>query len=114
MKIVHKVLWKQGKLITAMTLYFGQLFMPEDGASEVKVALCMYTENLLEIFDIMAALNATRLNVRDIKENLWPRLIEALVRRSGLLPPTESMLTLHELVHICDQVDEVGVPRVSS
>ena len=113
MKIVHKVLWKQGKLITAMTLYFGQLFM-RDGASEVKVALCMYTENLLEIFDIMAALNATRLNVRDIKENLWPRLIEALVRRSGLLPPTESMLTLHELVHICDQVDEVGVPRVSS
>jgi hypothetical protein len=74
----------------------------------------VYTENLLEIFDIMAALNATRLNVRDIKENLRPRLIKALVRRSGLLPPTESMLTLHELVHICDQVDEVGVPRVSS
>jgi hypothetical protein len=74
----------------------------------------VYTENLLEIFDIMSALNATRMNVRDVKDKLRPRLIKALIRRSGLLPPTESMLTLHELIHICDQVEEVGVPRVSS
>lgn len=73
-----------------------------------------HRDNILDIYDIMASLCATRLNAKQVKEVLKPRLIAALVKRAGLLPPTECMLTLHEMIHICEQVEEVGVPRVSS
>jgi hypothetical protein len=74
----------------------------------------VYIENICEVLDIISMLNATRLNIQYITEVIKPKLIKALVRRVGLLPPSECMLTLHELLHICDQVVEVGVPRVSS
>lgn len=73
-----------------------------------------YTDNICDVYDVMAALNATRLNTTHVRNKIRPRMIAALVKRSGLLPPTESMLTLHEIVHVCDQVEEVGAPRVSS
>ena len=73
-----------------------------------------YTKNICEIFDIMGSLGATRLNAQQVRDVIKPKIIAAMVQRAGLLPPTECMLTLHELLHICDQVAEVGVPRVSS
>ena len=73
-----------------------------------------YTNNVCDIFDILAQLNATRLNAQRVQNVLRPRLISALVERCGLLPPSECMLTLHEVIHVCDQVIEVGAPRVST
>lgn len=74
----------------------------------------VYIDNICDIFDIIASLGATRLNVKHVRDILKPRLINAMVHRAGLLPPTECMMTLHELLHVCDQVKEIGVPRVSS
>jgi hypothetical protein len=74
----------------------------------------VYRENICGIFDIMAALNSARLNKKEVRDTLRPRLIKLLIERAGLLPPTESMLTLHELLHVVDQVEEVGVPRVNT
>jgi len=80
-----------------------------------KKGTARYTNNVCDIFDIMATLNATRLNAAKVMQDLKPRLINAMAQRSGLLPPTECMITLHELLHVCDeQVSEVGAPRVSS
>ena len=73
-----------------------------------------YTNNICDIFDILAQLNATRLNAQKVQTVIKPRLISALVERCGLLPPSECMLTLHEVIHVCDQVIEVGAPRVST
>jgi hypothetical protein len=74
----------------------------------------VYTDNILDILDIMSQLNSGRLNVKKVVEIIKPKLIALLVARAGLLPPSECMLTLHEILHICDQVAEVGVPRMSS
>ena len=41
-------------------------------------------------------------------------LNETLVKRSGLVPPSECPIALHELVHVCDQVMEIGSPRYST
>ena len=49
-----------------------------------------------------------------IVETLHNNLIEMLILRSGLVPPSECTITLHELVHVCDQVQEIGAPRYST
>jgi hypothetical protein len=74
----------------------------------------VYTDNICDIFDILSTLNSGRLNGTHVINVLKPKLIKLLVARAGLLPPSECPLTLHELLHICDQVLEIGVPRMSS
>ena len=71
-------------------------------------------DNIFEIWDIMGQLNSSQLNIDKVKEEIYPALIRALVARQGLVPPSESTITLHELVHICDQVWDQGAPRVST
>lgn len=73
-----------------------------------------YTDNIIEIFDIMSILNANRLNCDMVRKELLPRLINALADRSGFVPPSESCVTLHELIHVCEQVNEIGNARCST
>jgi len=73
-----------------------------------------YVENILEMFDIMGMLHSSTLRVDKFNEDFILRLQDALVRRSGLMPPSESTMTLHELMHTCHQVLEQGVTRVST
>jgi hypothetical protein len=74
----------------------------------------VYMENILDILDIMSQLHSGRMHLKNVVEVIKPKLVALLVARAGLLPPSECMLTLHEILHICDQVVEVGVPRMSS
>ena len=73
-----------------------------------------YIDNILELFDIMGILNSSSLKIEQFSETMMKRLTNAIVRRSGLMPPTESTMTLHEVLHTCDQVLEQGVNRVST
>ena len=73
-----------------------------------------YTDNIIEIFDIMSTLNSSRLNASMVRKELLPRLINALADRSGFVPPSESCVTLHELIHVCEQVNEIGNARSST
>ena len=59
----------------------------------------------------MSILNSNKLHLPAIKDRIFNELIELLVVRSGLVPPSECPITLHELVHVIDQVDEIGTPR---
>jgi len=74
----------------------------------------VYTDNMCEVFDILSMLNSGRLKGNDVSDVLKPSLIAACVARAGILPPSECRITLHELLHICDQVSEMGAPRMSS
>ena len=74
----------------------------------------VYTNNMCDIFDILSTLNGGRINGTYVREVLKPKLINLLVARAGILPPSECLITLHEALHICDQVKEVGLPRMSS
>ena len=62
----------------------------------------------------MGMLNSSSLKVDKYDKNFMKRLLDAIVKRSGFMPPTESTMTLHELLHTCDQVLEQGVTRVST
>ena len=62
----------------------------------------------------MVVLNSNRLHVPTVKDVTHPNLIETLIKRSGLVPPSECSITLHELCHVCDQVMEIGSPRYST
>jgi len=72
-----------------------------------------YTDNILEIFDIIGILNANNIHGPTLKSKIYPRLINALIIRSGLVPPSECCVTLHEMMHVCEQVLEIGTPRHS-
>ena len=73
-----------------------------------------YTDNVLDIFDIMSILNSSRLDAPTIMTETYTKLIDALIKRSGLLPPSECCVTLHELIHVLEQVEHVGTPRHST
>jgi hypothetical protein len=38
-------------------------------------------------------------------------LQDALIEHSALFPPSESTYALHELIHCCSQINEIGPPR---
>ena len=74
----------------------------------------VYTDNMCKVFDILSMLNSGRIKGSDVTSLLKPNLIHECVKRAGILPPSECPLTLHESLHICDQVSEMGAPRMSS
>ena len=63
---------------------------------------------------MMAVLNSNRLHVPTVMGELYTGLIDNLIKRSGLVPPRECTTTLHELLHVCDQVQMIGAPRYST
>ena len=73
-----------------------------------------YTDNIIELYDIMSILNSNRLHGPTVKKKLFPRLIDVLITRSGLMPPSECCVTLHEMVHLCEQILEIGPGRQST
>ena len=38
-------------------------------------------------------------------------LQDCLIEHAALFPPSESTYALHELIHCCSQIDEIGPPR---
>jgi len=74
----------------------------------------IYVENILEIFDIMTLLNGSRLHGPTLRTEIYPQLLKAIMTRSGLVPPSECCVTLHELIHICEQVQQIGNCRHST
>ena len=73
-----------------------------------------YTDNLLNIYNIMGILNASRLHVPTVTTDVRDNLLKALTTRSGLVPLSECTVTLHEMMHLIDQVQEVGSCRHST
>jgi hypothetical protein len=71
-------------------------------------------ENMMELFDMMGHLLQYRFHpIEDIDEAL-EELVLILSKREGLLPPSESTYTVHEMIHIVTQIKEVGPPLMSS
>ncbi len=75
--------------------------------------LTPYLSCTLELFDILCVLYSGRIRYDDVS-GLHDRLVNALVRHSALFPPSEQTYTLHELIHVCDQIPAVGPPRFNN
>ena len=73
-----------------------------------------HVANICNIFDILGLLNASQLHIEEVKDRTFPLLIKCIIKRTGLVPPCESTITQHEMIHVCEQVWDLGLPRVST
>ena len=67
--------------------------------------------NSLNLFDFISMACSDRFNLEHIDEILLPSLYEVLAEREGLLPGQECTFTIHELVHVFQDIKELGPPR---
>ena len=70
-------------------------------------------KNMLLIFDIIGILTSNKLSENSI-QILSTKTIDVLVKRTGLVPPSECTITTHELVHLVEQCCTIGAPRFSN
>jgi hypothetical protein len=67
-------------------------------------------KNILDIFDIIGILTSNSFELDKIYV-LGSNVVTSLAERGGLVPPSESTITLHELCHVTDQSTVIGCPR---
>ena len=69
--------------------------------------------NMLDIMDVIGLLTANKLS-RAVISTLGPSTTTLQSKRSGLVPPSECTITMHELFHVVDQSYNIGCPRYSN
>jgi hypothetical protein len=83
------------------------LYCPEELVSDP------YIENKLKLFDLLRILNSSRIKKVDVA-SLFVKTIDVLVEHSGLFSPVEQTYALHELVHIVQQITNVGPAKFNN
>lgn len=68
-------------------------------------------DNILEIFDLISEGCSDRFNMTKLNNELLPKLYITLSRREGLMPLTEMTYTVHQLVHVFQDIKHTGPPR---
>jgi hypothetical protein len=69
--------------------------------------------NMLDIFDLIGILTSNSFEL-DKMNILGKSVVTSLAERGGLVPPSESTITLHELCHVTDQSTVIGCPRYNN
>ena len=67
--------------------------------------------NCMNVFDVISMACSDRFDLEYLDTTLLPRLYELLSEREGLLPMTESTFTIHQLVHVFQDIKKIGPPR---
>jgi hypothetical protein len=112
---IPKSIWKKKKGRTSQeTIMYGSdgwatwcLYCPE------LLPSTPYIDNKLKLFDVLRILNSSRIKGRDLTA-IFTLTIDALVEHSALFPPTEQTYALHELVHIVQQIQNIGPPKFNN
>ena len=73
-----------------------------------------YIDHAIELFDQMGKFSASYLWTSLVEGEAYNEFIECLVKREGMMPPSEATATFHELFHLQKQLIEVGCPRHST
>jgi hypothetical protein len=71
-------------------------------------------DNILDLFDIIGYLWRRSFSIKELMEVMIPHLKGLLSNREGLLPPCELTYALHGIIHVADQIQKIGPPRLSS
>jgi hypothetical protein len=71
------------------------------------------TSNILTIFDLINILRGYEYDLEGIRQ-LLGIVYCVLATHEGILPPSEATYTMHELVHIVQQIEDLGPPLMSS
>jgi hypothetical protein len=72
------------------------------------------TNNILDLFEIMDFLVGSEFSRSNMQEEFLPYVYQVLSIHEGELPISEASYTLHELLHVAQQVTENGPPILSS
>lgn len=72
-----------------------------------------YYDIKIKLFNIISELFAGSINLESI-EDIRSRTIDCLIEHSALFPPSESTYALHEIMHVIEQVENIGPPRYNS
>ena len=75
-----------------------------------------YMPCVFDLFESLSSLNSSLITVdegTDRDEMHW-NLLRSIIKLSGLVPPSESTMTIHELIHIHQQIFDQGAPRFST
>ena len=73
-----------------------------------------YIDHNIDMFEHIGRYNAAYISGKAVKGELFDDFVECLVKREGMMPPSEATMTFHELFHIVKQMKEVGCPRHST
>ena len=71
-------------------------------------------KNMLQIFDVIGHLCQFKFHREEGISQILVHLINILSDREGLLPPCESTYPFHELIHVVEQIFELGPPMMCS
>lgn len=99
--------YSHDKLLFA-TIYASNVLSVEEGIGCPHV-----TENILKLFSIITHLTSNEFEIQE-HNNLMKYIYDALADHDGLLPPSEATYTLHELVHVANQILDCGPPLMVS
>ena len=70
----------------------------------------IYINSKLRLFNCIGSLFAGRIKKTNLP-TMQIELQDCLIEHAALFPPSESTYALHELIHCCSQIDEIGPPR---
>ena len=75
-----------------------------------------YIDHVIHMFDHIGRLQGSSIATELVMEgsDLRKEFVSSLVQREGMMPPSESTSTFHELFHLLDQMSDVGCPRYST
>jgi hypothetical protein len=75
-----------------------------------------YIQNICSIFSVLALCNAPSHLMEEFADgsHMKDYLVQTLCKRSGCVPPSECCVTLHELMHVFEQISEIGPNRRSN
>lgn len=111
---------KKGKYRTTHGLIFWATRYARHSLSHVIGTSKPYVDHMLLLFEILAYIASNRFDKRWIRASdgsngiVREQLVAACHRRSGSFPPSESTITLHELIHCLDQILDGGPNRYLS
>jgi hypothetical protein len=93
-------------------IIFATLYAP-DLLSMTQSGSPLVTSNILEIFDLITHMTSYEFEISR-HHDFMERIYDILSIHEGLLPPSEATYTLHEMVHIAQQIPFCGPPLMVS
>ena len=72
-----------------------------------------YISCKLDIFEVLTVLHSGRIKYEKV-DGLKSKLLDALILHSSLFPPSEQTYALHEIIHVTEQIEQLGPPVFNS
>ena len=72
-----------------------------------------YIECKLQLFHLLGVLNSGRIKLDNLN-SIVTEIKNCLIDHAQLFPPTEQTYALHEILHVAEQIIDIGPPRFNT